>query len=263
MAEQTESHVILRAIDSGVQNELGKHADRYPGLVLRPSTHRFYPFGEAFCHGMGHVGHVNHEDLLADPNPKDEARQYLPNDLIGRSGVEGLCEQALRGTKGKIEHVLGDDTPVARSEPTPGKDVRLTIDIELQRELEQAFTHAEIYDANNSNALPEVALLHGAAIVIDVPTGEVRALASYPTYDLNHFDDNYEQLHDDQLDTPLFNRATESQLQPGSTVKPMVGLSAITQGLASPDTTVECTGYLVIDQQAPDLRPLLGGIQVR
>ena len=65
---------------------------------------------------------------------------------------------------------------MARSEPVNGKDVRITIDIELQAELENAFTHAEIYDANHPKFQPEVALLHGAAIVIDVPTGEVRAL---------------------------------------------------------------------------------------
>jgi penicillin-binding protein 2 len=244
VGEQNEAHVILRAVSDDEQNALGKAMDHLPGLVLRPSTHRVYPFGTVFCHGMGHVGHVNHEDLVNDPNPKDDTRQYLPNDLIGRAGVEGLCEPALRGAKGKIVRVVGNDTPVSSTPAVPGNDVRISIDIELQAEIEDVFTHADIIDEKDQH---ETALLHGAAVVIDVPTGEVRALASYPTYNLNQFDQEYQQLYDDQLNNALFNRATLSQLQPGSTVKPMVGLSAITQGLATPEEGIECTGFLVID----------------
>jgi penicillin-binding protein 2 len=244
VAEQNEPHVILRAVPDLQQIELGKHMEHLPGLVLRPSTHRVYPFGSAFCHGMGHVGHVNHEDLINDPNPRDDTRQYLPNDLIGRAGVEGLCDQALRGAKGKIVRVLGSDVPVSTTPAIPGSDVRLSIDIELQAAIEDVFTHADIIDEKDQH---EIASLHGAAVVIDVPTGEVRALASYPTYDLNRFDEAYQDLYNDQLNNALFNRATMSQLQPGSTVKPMVGISAITQGLATPQEGIECTGFLVID----------------
>jgi penicillin-binding protein 2 len=242
--EQTAPHAILRAVDDDVQNRLGKNAGRLPGMVLRPGTHRFYPYGTAFCHGMGHVGHVDRQDLKDDPMANDDTRRYLPNDLIGRAGVESLCEQALRGCKGKIETVAGNPVPVATTPPVAGSDVRLSIDIELQAAIEDAFTHAHFI---NSDKAEETALVHGGAVVIDVPTGEVRALASYPTYDLNQFDDQYQQLHDDQLNNALFNRATMSQLQPGSTVKPMVGISAISEGVLTPDDTIECTGFLVID----------------
>ncbi len=227
VAEQNQSHIILRAVPPDLQNYLGKHVDRFPGLSLRPSTHRYYPYKTAFCHGMGRVGHVNREDLQTDPCAKDDTRQYLPNDLKGRGGVEGLCEQALRGTKGKMNMVAGQEMPTSSTPAEAGKDVHLTIDIELQAELEQTFTHARIVYPT----AVEEAVLHGAAIVIDVPTGEVRAIASYPTFDLNAFDEQYDQLCRDQYNQPLFNRATMAQLQPGSTVKPMVGLSAITEGL--------------------------------
>ena len=242
--EQTKAQVILRAVDETALVQLGKNIDRLPGLVLRPSTHRSYPFKTVFCHGMGHVGLVKHEDLIDDPMAHDETRRYLPNDMIGRDGVESLCEQALRGSKGRIETVVGKDTPVATIAPVAGTDVRISIDMDLQREVEEAFTHAHIYYTDKPD---ETTLVHGAAVVIDVPTGEVRALASYPTYDLNRFDKDYEQLRDDQMNNALFNRATKSQLQPGSTVKPMVGLSAITEGVFDPTGTIECTGYLVID----------------
>jgi penicillin-binding protein 2 len=242
--EQTKAQVILRAVDDDTLNRLSKHADRLPGLVLRPSTHRVYPFKTVFCHGMGHVGHVSHEDLVDDPMAHDEARRYLPNDLIGRDGIESLCEQALRGSKGKIESVLGNDTPIATILPVPGTDVGISIDMALQGDIEDAFTHAHFI---NSEKQEETVLVHGAAVVIDVPTGEVRALASYPTYDLNKFDEQYKDLRENQYDNALFDRATMSQLPPGSTVKPMLGISAITQGVLLADDTIECTGYLVID----------------
>ncbi len=242
--EQTSAHVILRAVDDATINQLGKNAARLPGMVLRPSTHRFYPYGTALCHSMGHVGHVNREDLNDDPMAPDETRRYLFNDLIGRAGIEGLCEQALRGSKGKIETIAGSSTPIATTPAVPGSDVHISIDIELQAAIEDAFTHAHVV---NSDKTEETVLVHGAAVVINVPTGQVRALASYPTYDLNRFDEEYQQLNDDQLNKALLNRATKAQLPPGSTVKPMVGISAITDGLLTPEDTIECTGYLVID----------------
>ncbi len=242
--EQTQAHVILRAVELTTQIQLEKNIYRLPGLVLRPSTHRDYAWKWVFCQGIGRVGHVNHDDLMNDPMAGDPTRRYLPNDLIGRDGVESLCEQALRGSKGKIEKVVGSDAPLATTPAVPGADVRLTIDMDLQREIEEAFTHVLIV---NSDGTRETTLVHGAAVLIDVPTGEVRALASYPTYDVNRFDQDYEQLHYDQMDNPLLNRATMAQLPPGSTVKPMVGISAITRGCLTPQDTIECTGYLVIN----------------
>jgi penicillin-binding protein 2 len=89
--------------------------------------------------------------------------------------------------------------------------------------------------------------MHGAAVLIDVPTGEVRALVSYPTFDLNELDERYGELVHDELSMPLMNRATQSQLFPGSTVKPIVGMAAITEGLIGVNDGIECTGYLVIN----------------
>jgi penicillin-binding protein 2 len=241
VSEQTESHVILRAINNAAQNELGKNIDRYPGLVLKPSTHRFYPFGPVACHLMGRVSKVSRDDLSKDPEKSNEIRQYAPNDEIGRGGVEALCERALRGYKGTVLKVLGEKEPIGHTDPISGKDVRITIDMELQAKIEDAFAHAELVESDGSI---EHAVLHGAAIVIDVPTGEVRALVSYPTYDLNTLDEHYAELYYNQIDMPLLNRATMSQLAPGSTVKPVVGLSAITAGIFGANETIECKGYM-------------------
>jgi penicillin-binding protein 2 len=249
VSEEAEAHVVLRAVSIEVQNHLGKHADRFPGLALRASTHRTYPFGHAGCHLMGRVTRVNREDLLDERNPKEETRQYLHNDMIGRGGLESLLEPALRGARGKVERVPGQDKELSRVNPIPGQDVRTTIDIELQARVEAAFASAELVGANDE---VETAEFHGGAVVIDIASGEVLALASYPTFDLNQFDELYDKLLADDVNHPLLNRATQSQLQPGSTIKPFVGLAAITQGVpigSSPltaDAGIECSGFLVL-----------------
>lgn len=104
VAEQLEPHVILPAVGNETQNELGKNIDQYPGLVLRPGTHRFYPYHDVACHLLGQLAKVNREDLdrdaKADPG---DLRAYLPNDSIGRTGIESLCEPTLRGTRGRYK----------------------------------------------------------------------------------------------------------------------------------------------------------------
>ncbi|HEY8668986.1 MAG TPA: penicillin-binding transpeptidase domain-containing protein [Tepidisphaeraceae bacterium] len=241
VAEQAEPHVILPAIDTDTVNILGKNAERYPGLVLRPSTHRFYPYNETAAHVIGHLSRVSKEDMEKDNNlGLDELREYLPNDLIGRAGLEELCEPTLRGTRGKLERTLGDDRAVQRVESIPGQTVKTTLDIDLQRQIEDFFRHGKTVTG-------ETFEMHGAAVVMDVATGELRALVSYPLYDLNTLDEKYSLLVNDEINSPLMNRATQAQLEPGSTMKPVCGLSGITQGVISLTDTIECTGYLVIN----------------
>ena len=248
VAEQLEPHVVLPAVDNDTQNELGKNIDHLPGLFLRPGTHRYYPYGDVACHVLGHLAKVDRTDLEADEKTdKDELREYLPNDLMGKTGIEELCEPALRGTRGRVEKVVGEDRILSTLDPVPGQDVRLSIDIDLQQQIQSAFADAQIRDPKTGKVVEPDAVLHGAAVVIDVATGGVRAMVSYPTYDENHLDEQYSALAADDLNHPLLNRATMAQVEPGSTVKPMVGLSAITSGVQGPDATIECTGYLVLD----------------
>ena len=218
--------------------------EKYPGLVLRPSKHRYYPYGEAACHVLGHMSVVTREDLQNDPNDDDELRQYYPNDMIGRDGVEALCDQAMRGARGRIERLVGRDAIVSSVDPAAGRDVRITLDIELQQQIEKTFRKVQWFD---KGALVEEHEMHGAAVVIDVPTGQVRALVSYPTFDANRFDEVYPMLAMDDVNQPLMNRATQMAIEPGSTVKPIVGMGAVTSGLIGVHDTIECTGYLIID----------------
>ena len=245
VAEESMPHVILHNINLDVQNELGRHPERYPGLVLRPGTHRFYPFEDVACHVLGHLGKVNHEDLVGDPNRGDPRRQYLPNDDIGRGGLEWLCEPALRGALGRVVTVYGEDASNTTDPPIAGQNVRTTIDIDLQQEIQNFFRSATLHDPHGK-VIEQGAVLHGAAVLLDVKTNAVRALVSYPTYNLNEFDQRYQEWHDNEVDDPLRDRATESQLEPGSTVKPLVGLAGITQGVVKVNEGIECTGYLIL-----------------
>ncbi len=245
VSEQLEPHVILPAVDLATQNALGKDIDRYPGLILRPGTHRAYPYGDVACHLLGHLARVDGDDLKAN-RKEDELREYLPNDLIGKTGVEALCEPALHGKRGKIDRVLGEETVLASQEPTPGQDVRLTLDIDLQQQIQAAFEGASLRDSNGKVVETDV-VLHGAAVVLDVATNQVLAMVSYPTYDLNQLDELYVKLRDDEINDPLRNRATMSQLEPGSTVKLLCGLAGISEGVIGVNEGIECTGFLRLD----------------
>jgi penicillin-binding protein 2 len=246
VSEQTEAHVIVPNISTETHNQLKKHLEQFPGLVIRPSKHRVYPYGEVACHIIGHLTSIEEPDLKNDPNDGNELLEYYPNDKIGRSGIESLCELTLRGQRGRIERLLGHDEIYAQQEALGGKTVRLTIDIKLQNDIENAFKRV-VWRDPVTDVILEDHEMHGAAVVIDIPTGQVRALVSYPTYDLNTLDEMYSKLATDYINQPLVNRATQSQLEPGSTVKPIVGIGAVSQKVMSVSDTIECDGYLTID----------------
>jgi penicillin-binding protein 2 len=268
IAEETEPHVILRSISSQVYNELGKELERLPGLELKPGMERTYPLpaAKAACHVLGRLTRVDAGDLANDPYKGSEQRAYQPSDLIGRGGLEELCEPLLRGTRGIVEQWntvdpdsqstdnvspdnSSDDKTAANREqvtdPIPGQDVRTTIDQDLELEIRGAFDQVNVQQDKIGPRM--LADMHGAAVVIDVPTGEVRAMVSAPGFDPNMADQIIAQLNNDVLNHPLFNRATMAMLETGSTIKPVVGIGAITQGVMGLTDTIKCDGFLWID----------------
>jgi penicillin-binding protein 2 len=162
-----------------------------------------------------------------------------------------MLEQTLRGRRGTtVYDAAGEMTESTK--PQPGADARVTIDVELQSAIEKAFDDVAF---SPMTKVIERQRMNGAAVVIDVATGEVRAMASCPTYDPNTLDQTYNKLASDAVDNPMLNRATLVAREPGSTIKPVVGLGAMTAGLAGPDTRIPCNGYLVLDgRQYPNGR---------
>lgn len=242
--EATAKHVLIRNLDLDVRTELSKRIDRFPGLEIRPGNRRMYPLGAAAEHIIGRLAPVVIDDLKYDLNKDDDSRAYQHTDLKGRGGLEGLCEPVLRGVRGKVDIVKGNE--VGRVEPQPGQDVFASIDVELQAEVEELFERVPIKVPGQKD--PDLIAMHGAAVVIDVATGEVRVMASAPGFDPNRYDEEYAlHTHPSNLERPLLNRATQAPREPGSTVKPIVGMAAVASGIRRADEGYECTGYMVVN----------------
>jgi cell division protein FtsI/penicillin-binding protein 2 len=251
VGEQTEAHVILADISNDVENMLRKQLAKCPGLVLRESTHRKYDpvAAVAACQVLGHMAPVDPKDVTsADNAEQDELRKYLPRDQIGRAGVEGLAEPFLRGTKGRLVRRLGNKEPEETVKAIPGGDVTMSIDVQLQQQILEAFKTLTTWNSHDQKE-ETFHELHGAVVVLDVETNEVLAMASYPTFDMNTYDAEVATLTANDIEGPLLNRATLAH-EPGSTVKPIIGSVAVTDGVVRYDKGIPCTGYLII----PDRR---------
>lgn len=244
VSEEEEPHVVLPNLSTDAYNYLAKRLDQSPGLVLQASKYRSFPQRDLASHVIGNLARVSREDLEQDPIADDERRRYQLNDLTGKRGVEWLCEPILRGARGRIERSLvGEGRLLSSEEPEAGRDVQLSIDLDLQRDVQRLFATAR---APNPDRTFDTLPMHGAAVLIDVRSGRILAMVSTPTYDLERFEESYERLRRDTVNLPLLNRATQVVVEPGSTVKPIVGLGAITDGHFRRDETLECTGYLTI-----------------
>jgi penicillin-binding protein 2 len=254
VAEETQPHVILNNLPPEAQARLARHEEWSFCLALRPGKFRSYPQGDAACHVLGYLSPVKPDEqtLKDDPSGLDadatkNLRGYRAEDLIGRAGLEALCEQTLRGSRGFIDRSIDDGQVLNRIDPAPGGSVRSTIDIELEKDVEKEFVKKRVHVDPKSNLSETRYNQHGAAVVIEVKTGEVLAMVSYPGYDINTLQANYSMLAVNDLDRPLQDRATQMAVEPGSTVKPIVGAGAITHGFYSADDKFLCNGTLVID----------------
>ena len=255
--DERQPHVVLHALDAEATAFLGKQLEHCPGLSLRPSTHRSYPLGDVFCHGIGRVATPTVDELRRTEGGDPRTRYELA-DAVGRDGVEAMCEPLLRGVRGRVDREAGsapdDPAGVLNRQPfVPGRDATVTIDADLQRRVQQLLKHVVIRDvAAGTLVTPaEGVSMHAAAVVLDVRTNQVLALASNPTFDVNELDTRYAALAGDTLEGPLLNRAVVDAMNPGSTAKPMVGIGAITQGAIGPRDGIECTGYLILPAVPP------------
>ena len=201
-----------------------------PGVSIEVGEIRHYPEAEATAHILGYVGAVSEAELNGDPVLS------LPGFRIGKAGMEKYHEKALRGTAGtsqlEVNAVGRVIRELSRDEGQPGREVQLTIDIGLQKFVQQRLAQE----------------VSAAAVVMDVHTGGIYALCSHPSYDPNQFTmgisaELWEELLSNQA-TPLSNKAVAGQYPPGSTFKPVVALAALESGLVSRNHTVFCPGHM-------------------
>lgn len=206
----------------------------YRGAKVFTSSVREYETTSA-AHVLGNVGRISPEELEAN------AGEYNGEDWIGKSGVELAFEDYLRGRDGtRLVSTNADGkitSEIYTTEPQPGNTVALTIDLDLQIAAEAALA-ATIKEMNKKDGIET----RGAgAAVIQVKTGEVLALASYPTFNLSTYNQDFAALNADEA-KPMFNRATQGTYAPGSTFKPLTAVAALETGAVRLDERIRDTG---------------------
>ena len=213
---------------------------RFPGVEVVPYLNRRYPYGELFAHVIGYVGRLDQNDLATR-----DASRYAGTTHIGKAGIERFYEDRLHGQVGVEEVEINAEgrtlRTVARTPAHAGQDLFLSIDADLQQAAVGAFQGQ-----------------HGAAVVVDPRSGEVLALVSLPSYDPNPFVGGigraaYQALLDSP-GRPLFNRVLQGGYEPGSTIKPFVGLAGLELGLRRPSDTVFSSGAYRLPGQEREYR---------
>lgn len=214
------------------------------GLEIEPYLTRYYPHGPALAHVVGYVARLDAADLQ-----RLDADQYRASTHTGKTGVERRFEGRLHGRSG-IERVETNAQGrvvrvLDRTDPVPGEDLYLSIDLDLQ------LAAIEALDTNS-----------GAVVALDVKTGDVLALVSKPGYDPNLFVNgissaNYRALLENPY-RPLFNRFLSGGYEPGSTIKPFIALAGLNEGLITPESRVFSSGVFQLpghSRQYRDWRP--------
>lgn len=201
------------------------------GYYVVPNTKRYYINGQQFSQLTGYIGKVNKADL------KNE--YYHPTDTIGRLGVEAQYEEVLRGEHGRIFFSKeGNDN--LNKDPVQGKNLVLNIDYNLQKRL-----YNELY-----GILSSAGLSRGAAIIQNPQNGAVLAMVSFPSFDNNLFvkglsENQFKNLFESRA-KPLFNRVISGLYNPGSTIKPFMGMTALQEGIITPrDTIRDCVSLVI------------------
>jgi len=201
------------------------------GLIIDEGLIRFYPYEKYTAHPLGYVGAVSEADL----QKSDAPLLQVPGFKIGKSGFEKTYDEKLRGHEGILTYEVNAYGRIMREidkkEGAKGEDLNLTIDIRLQQAAYNAFGEES-----------------GAAVVLNVHTGEILALVSVPSFDSNLFVDgisvkNWNDLLNDEK-TPMTNKAISGQYSPGSTFKIVVALAALEAGIITPKTTSYCSGRM-------------------
>ncbi len=208
---------------------------RYPGVEIKARLFRSYPFGSLASHLIGYIGRINQTEKEKIEDSEDEDN-YRGTDYIGKLGIEQSYEHELHGVTGfhEMETSAGGRAVrrLSSSPSTPGNTVVLSVDIKLQKLIEDLYGERR-----------------GALVAMDPKTGELLAFVSKPTFDPNLFvegidSENWQALNE-SLDKPLLNRALRGTYPPGSVYKPFMALAALQTGKRTPEQTIFDPGFFM------------------
>lgn len=235
VAEELQYHTLLEEVPPEVARAVADQPHKYPGMRIGERVLRRYPQGSLAAHVVGHLG-------------RDEPAGVF----TGRMGVEQACEDVLGARPGEqLEWTDHRGQLIRRVDvrpPQPGKDVRLTLDARLQRSAEGLLESALIRRPQ-TDLLPTSG---GAALVMDVETGEILAAASAPRFDPGMFSANRQDLLNRALarkDHPLFDRVLRMALPPGSVYKIVTSIALLESGVAEAEEPFVCQGFLQVPQR--------------
>ena len=240
--------VRLRSLSEEEAARFAVRRHHFPGVDITEGLVRHYPYGRAAAHALGYVASISPADLR-----RIDRSEYAASFTIGRTGIERSYEPVLHGAVGYRQQVVNAPgrvlfDPAAATGlagagaslvgletkwPVPGNNLILALDIRLQLAAEEAMEG-----------------VRGATIAIDPTNGDVLALVSAPSFDLNRLPTGLSQADFRALNTdpdkPLFNRALAGTYPPGSVVKPFLALAALDYGVVDPDHQIMCSGYFVL-----------------
>ena len=226
-----KKQLLKTQLDDAEAAKFAVNEYRFPGVTLEAVLHRDYPFAELTAHFLGYVGRISEKD-----QNRLEEEKYEGISHTGKSGIEKQYERALVGSTG-FEEVEIDAhgrtlRTISREGAIPGDNLRLTIDIELQREARRALGASR-----------------GAVVAMDPSSGEVLAMVSNPSFDPNLFVDGIDHATYSALrslkDKPFLNRALHGRYAPGSTIKPIFAEVVMEEGI-DPDESVFCPGWYML-----------------
>lgn len=230
--KRNRSFVPIKIKDNLTWEEVSRiqlNAPDLPGIVIDEGLTRYYPYGASMAHFLGYVSSVSDKDV------KDDPLLEVPGFKIGKSGIEKFFEKDLRGESGNLKQEVNAYgrimKEIERVDGTPGKDVNLTIDARLQQKAFELFGEES-----------------GAAVLLDVHTGEILAFVSAPSFDPNMMTQGLSQKEWNALleneRNPLTNKAISGQYSPGSTFKMVVAMAALEAGIIKPETRSFCAGKM-------------------
>lgn len=233
--------VIKQELTPGDLAFVDAHRDFYPELVKIEAQRRLYPQNGMLAHVIGYTGEISEEEL-----DKPEFAKYDGGEIVGKFGIEKQYNDWLTGVDGERQVVVdnrGQVKQVLATKPfVAGKDLKLTIDLDLQ-------TVAEL-GMDSPQTEVHVEHTNGAVVALDTRTGEVLAMVSRPTFDPNKFavrikSKDWKEIAENP-DHPLLNKAIQAQQPPGSTFKPFVALAGLESGSIDDQFSVYCSGGVAL-----------------
>ena len=230
--------VFAEDADREVADIVEEYSAELGGVTVEQTAFREYTDSSLAPHILGYIGLMDADEWQ---KVKDTG-EYKYSDKIGKSGIEKIAQDYLRGTDGKYAVSYNADGTVKSIETVretiPGSTVQLTLDAQLQKVAQDALRQT-ILDIN-SKPTTEKPATGGAVVVTSIKDGGILACANYPTYDMAEYLDDPKKVSE-QSDKPLFNRALSGMYPPGSTFKPAIALIGLQLGKITPSETIRCT----------------------